>query len=236
MQPPDFFVTFLRQTVRMQTDRGDMNKLNTKPQPSSFALAIDSPPEPRRAQRFIVLVPPDSSHTAAAHRIWELATTTGRSVHLLGMCKDTAQEPALRRDLVTMSALIEDARVPVDVKVQVGTNWADIVKQNYQTGDMVVCLAEQHTGVLHRPLSQILQSNFNIPVYFLPGLHPQNLPGSNRLSQAMAWAGSIGIILAATILQIRITSLAQDWFQTALLILSVIAEAWLIGVWNSLFG
>jgi hypothetical protein len=82
----------------------------------------------------------------------------------------------------------------------------------------------------------MLQPNFDIPVYFLSGLHPQNPPGPGRLSQAMAWAGSIGILLAATALQIRVTSLPQDWFQTTLLILSVIAEAWLIGVWNSLFG
>ena len=213
-----------------------MNKLNTKPQAPSFAMAIDFPPEPGLTRRFVVLVPPDSNHTAAARRIWELAKTTGRSVCLLGMCKDAAQEPALHRDLITMSAMIADARTHVDVRVQVGTNWPDLVKQNYQPGDMIVCLAEQHTGLLHRPLSQILQSNFNIPVYFLSGLTPQNLSQSNRLSQTMAWAGSIGIIPAAAILQIRITSLAQDWFQTVLLILSVIAEAWLIGVWNSLFG
>lgn len=213
-----------------------MNKLNTKPQAPSFAMAIDSAPEPGLAGRFIVLIPPDSNYTAAARRIWELATTTGRNVRLLGMCKDTAQEPALHRDLITMSAMIDDAKIRVDARVQVGTNWADIVKQNYQTGDMIVCLAEQRTGLLHRPLSQILQSNFNIPVYFLSGLPPQNPSDSNRLSQIVAWAGSIGIILAAIILQIRITSLAQDWFQTVLLILSVVAEAWLIGVWNSLFG
>lgn len=213
-----------------------MNKLNTKPQAPSFAMAIDSPAETGLARSFVVLVPPDSNHTAAARRIWELANTTGRCVCLLGMCKYTTQESALHRDLITMSAMIADGRIRVDVRVQVGTNWADLVKQNHQTGDMIVCLAEQRTGVLHRPLSQILQSNFKIPVYFLSGLAPQNLSQSNRLSQTMAWAGSIGIILAAAILQIRITSLAQDWFQTVLLILSVIAEAWLIGVWNSLFG
>jgi hypothetical protein len=48
--------------------------------------------------------------------------------------------------------------------------------------------------------------------------------------------GSIGIIAGSALLQIRITSLSQDWAQTTLLILSVIGEAWLIWGWNSLFS
>jgi hypothetical protein len=52
----------------------------------------------------------------------------------------------------------------------------------------------------------------------------------------MAWSGAIGIIVGAAILQIRITSLPQDWVQTTLLILSVFGEVWLIWAWNSLFS
>lgn len=202
----------------------------TSAQPDLISASWDT------SHRFIILIPPGTNFTAVTRRIWELANATGRSVQLLGLCNDVTQESALYRELITMSALIRDARVWVEAKVEVGTNWVDIVKQNYQTGDMIVCLSEPRAGLLHRPLSQILQSHFNMPVYILSGLYVQKPSRPERLSQGMAWAGSVGIILASTFLQIRITSLSQDWFQTALLILSVIAEIWLIGIWNSLFG
>src|SRR6266536_1722355 len=188
------------------------------------------------ARRLIVLIPADSDYQAATRRIWELANTMGSHVQFLGLCRDAAQEPSLRRGLVTISALLQAGRVSAEAKVEIGTNWVNVVKRNYQTGDMIICFAEQQTGLLHRPLSQILQTNLNAPVYILSGLAPQNLPRSNWLSQIFAWMGSIGIIAGSGLLQARITSLPQDWAQTTLLILSVMGEIWLIWGWNSLFS
>jgi len=170
------------------------------------------------------------------HRVWKLAMTTGMRVQFLSLCKDAAQEPALRRALITLSALIRDGRVCADVRVEIGTNWVDVVKRNYQTGDMVVCFAEQRAGLLSRPLSQILQTSLHIPTYILSGLNAQSPSGLNWLSQVMVWVGSLGIIVASTFLQMQITSLAQDWVQTLMLILSVLGEVWLIWGWNSLFS
>jgi hypothetical protein len=101
---------------------------------------------------------------------------------------------------------------------------------------MLVCSSEQYEGLMHRPLSQILQANLEAPVYILSGLYLQNLTGLTLLSQILLWTGSIGILLGSFLLQIRITSLSQDWAQTVLLILSVIGEIWLIWGWNSLFS
>ncbi len=229
-----------------------MNKLDTKPQNTSFAIATRSHADAsalrhaqgdaslstslESARRLIILIPADSDYHALTRRVWELANATGTCVQFLGLCQDPAQEPSLRRGLVTMSALVQDGRISAEVKVEIGTSWVDAVKRNYQTGDMIVCLAEQRAGLLHRPLSQILQANLNAPVYILSGLYSQNLSRSNWLSQILAWIGSIGIIAGSFILQIRITVLPQDWAQTTLLILSVIGEAWLIWVWNSQFN
>jgi hypothetical protein len=187
-------------------------------------------------RRLIVLIPADSDHAVMTHRVWKLANATGRHVQFLSLCKDAAQEPALRRALITTSALIQDGRVCADVKVEIGTNWVDIVKRNYQTGDLIVCFAEQHVGLLQRPLSQILESKLRTPVYILSGLTPDRRSRSNRLAQLAAWVGSIGIIIGSAILQTRIVSLSQDWAQTTLLILSVFGEVWLIWAWNSLFS
>lgn len=221
-----------------------MNKLDLHPRSLTSDAQLDRSTlehasvsaslEPTR--RLIILVPADSDSPAVTRRVWELAHATGMRVQLLSLCKDAAQEPTLRRELVTMSALIQDGRVRAEAKVEIAANWVEAVKRNYQTGDMIVCFAEQRAGLLSRPLSQILQASLNAPVYILSGLYAQNPSGSNWLFQIAVWAGSIGIIVGSAFLQIRITSLAQDWAQTTLLILSVLGELWLIWGWNSLFG
>ena len=185
--------------------------------------------------RLIVLVPADSDYGATVHRVWELANAQDARVQLLGLCKDAAQEPSLRRGLVTMSALMQDGRVAAEVKVEIATNWVDAVKRNYQTGDMIVCFAEQRAGLLHRPLNQILKANLDAPLYILSGLYPQRSSRSNWLYEILAWVGSLGIIAGSSLLQIRLVSSPRDWAQTTLLILLVAAEFWLIWVWNSLF-
>lgn len=211
-----------------------MAKLDTSS--TSLTYPIDPHTDLEPARRLIVLVPADSDDNAATHRIWELANASGACVQFLGLCKDPVQEPGLRRRLATIASLLQDGKISAEAKVEIGMNWVDIVKRNYQTGDVIVCLAEQRAGLLHRPLSQILQSSLNAPIYILSSQQPQNLPRSNWFSQIMAWAGSIAIIIVSTFLQIRLTSLPQDWVQTTLLILSVIGEAWLIWGWNSLFS
>jgi hypothetical protein len=151
-----------------------MNKLDVQhpsltyqPDLSAIQLAEEIIPmntdlEP--AGRLLVLIPAEADYALATKRIWRLAVTTGMHIQLIGLCKDWSQEPSVRRGLVTMSALIRDGRVCADVKVEIGTSWVNVVKHNVQPGDMIVCFAEQRAGLLQRPLSQILQSNMNLPV------------------------------------------------------------------------
>jgi hypothetical protein len=204
-------------------------------EPSTFYhLPLNTSPE--AARRLIVLVPADSDRTAMLHRVWKLASASGMRVLFLSLCQDEAQEPTLHRELITMSALIQDGSICAEAKVEIGTNWVDVVKRNYQAGDMIVCFAGQRAGILRKPLSQVLEANLEAPIYLLSGAHPQNPSTSTWLSQVMVWAGSIGIIVGSAFLQIRITSLQQDWAQTTLMILSVLGEIWLIWSWNSLFN
>jgi hypothetical protein len=207
--------------------------------PPAFQLAQETAPAnttPDSAGRLLALIPPDADYAVMMKKVWELATRTGTPIQLVSLCKDPSQEPSIRRELVTMSALIRDGRVCVEAKVEIGTNWVEVVRHNLQTGDWIVCFAEQQVGLFHKPLSQILRSNLKTPVYMLSGLMPQNSSRSNWLFQALMWVGSIGIIASSGLLQIRITTLSQDWAQATLLILSVIAEIGLILGWNSLFS
>ncbi len=214
--------------------RGDMNKLYPIPIPLTVSHASLPGLEPKR--RLIVLAPDmGSDYIPALRRIWELAHAQHAQILFLGLCKDAARELSLHRQLVAMSAMIRDDKISAEARIEIGTNWVDIVKRNSQTGDMIVCFEEQRAGLLHRPLSQILESKLSFPVYILSGLYPQKSK-SNWLSQVIAWSGFIGIIICFGILQVKIVQLPKDWFQNALLIFSVILEFWLIRVWDNLFG
>jgi hypothetical protein len=197
------------------------------PQPVEDNISLHANLAP--AGRLLILIPANIDYALATRRIWKLAMTTGMPIQLIGLCKDPSEEPSLRRGLVTMAALIRDGKVCAEAKVELGTSWVDILKHNVQSGDMIVCFAEQRAGLWQRPLSEILQSSLKEPVYILSGLIPQDASRANWLSQIMVWGGSIGIIVGSAFLQIQITSLSQNWAQTVLLILSVIAETWLIG-------
>ena len=203
--------------------------------PSCLTLSHTSLPGHEPARRLIVLVPDmESDYIPAIRRIWELANAQHARIQFLGLCKDAAKEPSLHRQLVTMLALMGD-EVSTEAKVEIGMSWVDAVKRNSQTGDMIVCFEEQRAGLLHRPLSQILESNLNFPVYILSGLYPQKSK-SNWLSEVIVWSGFIGIIICFCILQVKIVQLPKDWFQNVLFVLSLIPEFWLILVWNNLFS
>jgi hypothetical protein len=210
-----------------------MTRLDSIPPCSTSFPASLSEHEP--ARRLIILVPDlETDYIHVIRRVWELANAQRVRVQFLGLCKDTRQELSLRRVLAVMSTMVQDDKVSTEAKVEIGTSWVDVIKRNYQTGDMIVCFAEQRAGLLHRPLSQILESNLNFPVYILSGLYSQKCK-TNWLSQVIVWSGSLGIIIGFCISQIKIDQLPKDWFQNALLIFSIIPELWLIWVWNNLF-
>jgi hypothetical protein len=134
-----------------------------------------------------------------------------------------------------MASLLEDGQVCAEVKVEIGTNWLAVVKSNYKTGDAMVCITTQFAGILSRPLSQVLESNFKATVYIL-STPASPKAKSDALSQMAAWLGFVGIMIGFGILQANIVQLPKGWLQSILLTLSVFPEFWLIWVWNARFG
>jgi hypothetical protein len=186
--------------------------------------------------RLMVLVSADSSYGSAIQRVWHLATATSRHIHLLGLCKDMTQEPGLRRQLISMSALLGDGGIRTETKIEYGTKWVDTVRRNYQTGDIIVCFAEQRDGLMNKRLKQVLEANLDAPIFILSELYPQRSSQLNILSQLLLWTGLLGILAGAFLFQTRLMSLPRDWSQTTLMLLSVFAEFWLLWAWNNLFG
>jgi hypothetical protein len=207
-----------------------MTKLDTK-NPSLTSSSMTQP-----ARRLIVLIPYlEIDLGPIAHRVWELANATGARVQFLALYSDAIQELSLRRQLVNMSAMVNDGKVAAEAEVIFGKNWVDVVKPRWQAGDLVVCFAEQRVGLSRKPLSQILLSDLDVPLFIISGLYPQNDSRSNWATQIAAWIGSIAIIFGFFMLQVKIDHLAKDWAQMVLLLLSIPVEVWIIWVWNRLF-
>jgi hypothetical protein len=210
-----------------------MTKLNTEQQSLVFSPAPSL--EMEAAHRLVVLVSTlEADPIPVTHRVWELASVIGARVKFLGLCNDASQEPGLRRSLATVSAMMRSGEVSADAEVILGRDWLEVVKSRCQPGDVVVCWNEERAGLL-RQLSQLLQSDLDVPVYVLSGLHPQNDPRPGWPARAAAWIGSIAILLGFFVLQVRIVDLAKDR-TTVLQLLSLFVAAWLLWTWNRLLG
>jgi hypothetical protein len=211
-----------------------MNKLDSQPAPLTLSPALRL----ETARWLIVLVPNVEADLAAAtRRVWELANAGDGRVRFIGLYENTVQELILRRQLVNMSAMVGNGgRIYAETELVFGRDWVEVVRSRWQAGDMVMCFSEQRIGPLNRPLSQVLQSNLDVPVYILSGLDPQNDLRSSWPAPIAAWAGSIAIIFGFFVLQVRIDHLATGPVHIILLLLCIPVEVWMIWAWNSLFG
>lgn len=244
IQLGDSFVAVLYRVVRISTGECAMNRNTPTLQVSPLGMSPTSPIDPSTLPqtsslstgRLLILVPADSDYGSAIQRIWQLATATSRGIHLLGLCRDEMQELRLRRQMIAMSALLNDSGVSSEMKIEFGTRWSDALRRNYQTGDIVVCVAEQGYGQLNKPLKQVLEEHVDATIFVLSDLKLQHASSQSTLSLLSSWAGLIGVIAGAFLLQTRILSLPRDWSQTPLMLLSVFGEFWLLWAWNHLFS
>lgn len=189
------------------------------------------------AQRLIVLIPNiEADYAPIMPRVWELAYALKCRVLFLGLCKDVLEEPGLRRALVTMAALIQDGWVSAEAKTEIGNNWLKLVKSNWREGDLIVCFAEQRTGLMQKPLGQILESKLNATVYFLSGPDLPARRSASWFSMLTLWGGFAVTAIGFFFLQVNIDRALTGGVQTVMLVLTVLVEFWLIWVWNNLFS
>lgn len=208
-----------------------MQKLDQFPVRTIFPpvqVADDAAPPNRR---LVVLVSnSEMDAPAVARRILEIAGAFQCTILFLGLCANETQEPSLRRQLVTLSAMVRDETFPFETKVEVGKDWLKLVKANSNAGDIFICFSRQK-GMAH----SLLESNFASTVYVLDDLSPFEQGRATWVSSALAWAGSVAIILAFIWLQVKITPTPEHWASMLTLALSIPIEIGLIFAWNSLF-
>jgi len=212
-----------------------MTKLDTHPPSLTYPIAPHSDPQP--ARRLIVLFPASEPEpTNPAHRIWDIARTLQANVLLLSLSNDFEEESRLRRNLITLAALIKDPSVSTDILIEHGNDWVGQVKKVWRTGDVVACYEGQKSGLLQKSLDQVLKSNLEAPIYLLSGYQPATNPNPSFWSQVAAWSGSLAIIGGFLWAEVKIGQLSQDWAHTALIYICIFVELALILLWNSLFS
>ena len=202
-----------------------MLKLNNTKQPSLIVFSA-SQADLETGRRFIVPVTnPEADLTPIARRVWELANATGSRVQFLGLCSDAMHEPALRRALATVSAVMNYGKVSAESTIVLGRNWLENLRSHVQAGDAIICWNEQFSKLLHVDLG--------VPVYVIPEMKSRKRSRSNRSTQAAAWIGSVVVIVFFFFLQVQIEHFAESW-ATVMQLLSVAGEFSLIWFWNNL--
>lgn len=203
---------------------------------TSLTLPSISSLDPGTVRRLMVLIPGiETDYAPVIRRIWELAHALGCEVLFLGLCRDAAEEPGLRRALITMSALVHDSWVSAEVKTEIGNDWLKVVKSNWREGDLIVCYSDHRTGLKQKPLGQILESRLNAAVYILSGFGLPNRRGMGLLSTLLLWAGFAVTVIGFFFLQVSLDKALSGWVHTLTFSLTVLVEFWLVWVWNNLF-
>ncbi len=186
--------------------------------------------------RVIVFLPQFEVDAAlVAQKIRGLVNSTYSRVQLIGLCKDAAQESSLRRQMITLTAMMVQENIPVESKIEYIGIRSNKITSNHCNKDLIVCFAQRQPAFGHNPLKQILESSSGASVYLISGLdHPDERPFSTWVSTALAWIGSIGIIFGFFFLQTRIAQFPRDPIYSSILYASVFAEAGTLWIWNSL--
>ncbi|MEI2624307.1 MAG: hypothetical protein V9G23_10745 [Giesbergeria sp.] len=102
--------------IGLQYLRGDMNKLDVRSHCFEAGARFLSGPRacPSFNRSWCLNLEVDTA--SVTRKIWELANALESQVLFLGLSKDAAHEPSLRRQLVALSAIAEDGLVFVEVR------------------------------------------------------------------------------------------------------------------------
>jgi hypothetical protein len=228
----------LRQPAALSTTRD----ATAARQPASLVTSLLMPEgaTPPPARRLVVLVPDlDLDESALSRRVWNLAAPNKLAVLFLGLSSSASEEPHARRQLATLAALTRDDWVKVSTTLAAETNWLKALRPLLRGGDLIVCHAEQTAPGWRgaRPLGRTLCQTLETPVYLLEGFYAGD-PGqvARPGARLMFWGGAVVILASAFWLQVQIATLPKNWAESALMLLSVVAECGLVGLWSQLFN
>jgi hypothetical protein len=195
------------------------------------------------ASRLVVLVPSAGvDPNALADEVRQL--DSGQRLLILFLALAPAREideAWVRRELITLGSLTQEARRRVELRIEPARDWMEAVRQVRHEGDVLLCLEGDGVPAWRRPrrgLAETLALTFGGPVVELRGLRPGGLPSGGGLARILRGAVSFLIIAAFLGVQIGIErNLAlMGWPRPALQSILLGVELWLIWRWESSAG
>lgn len=187
-----------------------------------------------RTPRLIVLVAStDADAAVAGSSILQLADRA--DIDLIGVYRHRSDEPALRRLLVTISAMISEPAASVLIRTVHLGECSRLVRANWQPQDTLLCIAEQPAPRFGKAWQRLLGNDMPGPLLFVRTPEPHRVRNTGWIEQAALWLGAFAIILGFFLVQVRIAQIFFGPGATASWILSVLAEGWLLLRWNSRF-
>lgn len=129
--------------------------------------------DPLPSSRRVVVILPDTNIDVVAlpKRIWELAAPDRRQVLLMIKPCREENEFYARMNLVTLSALIRDDHVHVEMQLVLGAPIDQAARQYAQPEDIFVCFEEHQVSkcLKKKRLADLLAQKTGLPVYTLKG-------------------------------------------------------------------
>lgn len=233
----------------MFMQREALQQVTCTTQKDLFAISNRLQPYPPITRRFIVLVPAALVDIAAMlHTIWAMARPDATSVLFLGLVGRSApEEDEMRLCLATLASLTRDDQVDAQTHIARETDWVNAVRQVWRPGDVVICQAEQmiSRGLLGwRPLWQSIENSLAVPVYIVSGVvSPQQFVMRARAARTERVKRLLSSTLASMLIvagffyvQFHIDLVFSGVLRAALLCMSGVLEAGLLGMWNMLIG
>ena len=204
-------------------------------------VEIDSLAAWREFRRLVVVIPDQVTEPVQFSRaIRNLALPGQKTVVLVMLVNQPDEELAGQRQLVTLSALVNDPRIKVQTAFAWGKSWEKSLGELMLAGDLIVCPAETTLARgLHKNemLSNALSRCLAVPLYILRGFFPES-HSKGRVSWRRLPFWMLIIATLAGFFEFEAVSdlIDKGWPGQALTIILVLIEFGIIYVLASLAG
>ncbi len=186
-----------------------------------------------QCRRLVVVLPDvEPDVFTLPKRIWNLAAADRREVLLISRPCRQENEFHSQVNLTTLAACIRDARVKVQTQQVLGMSLKQAVLKAVQPDDVIVCFEDhQVPGFLRKNrLADLLAQTTHLPVYTLKGpVVEMTDPISSHLLDFLLLFVCLVTLVAFFGLEVWIDQNTAGAIRSALEILAVFAEVWVIG-------
>jgi hypothetical protein len=194
------------------------------------------PVEANKRRMLVLATSTDTDLSTTASRLVDIAGAYKCPILLIGLCADASQEPGLRRQLVTLAAMLQTTGASIETRIESDRNWLMAIDSILRPDDIVVCFGGKKSTMHQRLLEHFDGANSAAVVYLIREPSGHDIETPTWTSGALGWAGSIGIIVAFFWLQVNIGQAFSGATNTIALVLSILVEFFALLLWNSLVG